>query len=63
MISAGFNRRMRKTACTVVWKDHGLKCPWSHPIRVLKKIHGTGKQGTAARVTPVSKSLFRRFNY
>jgi hypothetical protein len=33
MTSAGFNRRMRKTACPVVWKEHGAKSPCSHPIR------------------------------
>ncbi len=27
MTSAGFNRRMRKTACPVVWKGHGVKSP------------------------------------
>ena len=32
MTSAGFNRRMRKTACPVVWKEHGAKSPCSHPI-------------------------------
>jgi hypothetical protein len=25
MTFAGFNRRMRKTACPVVWKGHGVK--------------------------------------
>ena len=29
---AGFNRRMRKTACPVVWKAHGAQSPWAHPI-------------------------------
>ncbi len=29
MTSAGFNRRMRKTACPVVWKGHGAKLPVS----------------------------------
>ena len=33
MTSAGFNRRMRKTACPVVWKEHGAKSPCSHPIK------------------------------
>jgi hypothetical protein len=27
MTSAGFNRRMRKTACPVVWKGHGVQSP------------------------------------
>jgi len=27
MTSAGFNRRMRKTACPVVWKGHGVQLP------------------------------------
>ena len=26
--AAGFNRRMRKTACPVVWKGHGANSPW-----------------------------------
>ncbi len=37
MTSAGFNRRMRKTACPVVWKGHGAKSPCPHPIS-----NGTG---------------------
>jgi hypothetical protein len=32
MTFAGFNRRMRKTACPVVWKGHGAKSPCPHPI-------------------------------
>jgi IS30 family transposase len=32
MTSAGFNRRMRKTACPVVWKGHGAQSPCPHPI-------------------------------
>jgi len=31
--SAGFNRRMRKTARPVVWKGCGAKSPHPHPIR------------------------------
>jgi hypothetical protein len=27
LTSAGFNRRMRKTACPVVWKGCGVKLP------------------------------------
>ena len=27
MTFAGFNRRMRKTACPVVWKGHGVQSP------------------------------------
>ena len=27
MTSAGFNRRMRKTACPVVWRGHGVQSP------------------------------------
>ncbi len=33
MTSAGFNRRMRKTACPVVWKGCGAQSPQPHPIR------------------------------
>ena len=29
---AWINRRMRKTACPVVWKGHGAQSPWPHPI-------------------------------
>ena len=32
LTTAGFNRRMRKTACPVVWKAHGAQSPWAHPI-------------------------------
>jgi hypothetical protein len=32
MTSAGFNRRLRKTACPVVSKGHGAQCPHD-PIR------------------------------
>jgi hypothetical protein len=32
MTSAGFNRRMRKTACPVVWKGCGAQSPQPHPI-------------------------------
>jgi hypothetical protein len=32
MTTALFNRRMRKTACPVVWKGHGAQSPWPHPI-------------------------------
>ena len=35
MTSAGFNRRMRKTACPVVGKGHGAKSPCPHPILAL----------------------------
>ena len=27
MVDAQFNRRMRKTACPVVWKGHGVQSP------------------------------------
>jgi len=27
MTDAQFNRRMRKTACPVVWKGHGVQLP------------------------------------
>lgn len=30
--SAGFNRRMRKTARPVVWKAPGAQSPGAHPI-------------------------------
>lgn len=30
--AAGFNRRMRKTACPVVWKVCGAQSPQAHPI-------------------------------
>ena len=33
LTTAGFNRRMRKTACPVVWKAHGAQSPWAHPIK------------------------------
>jgi hypothetical protein len=33
LTTAGFNRRMRKTACPVVWKAHGAQSPWAHPIQ------------------------------
>ena len=33
MTSAGFNRRMRKTACPVVWKGCGAQSPQPHPIK------------------------------
>jgi hypothetical protein len=39
MTSAGFNRRMRKTACPVVWKEHGAKSPCSHPILEVKVLY------------------------
>ena len=32
MTSAGFNRRMRKTACPVVWKGCEAQSPQPHPI-------------------------------
>jgi hypothetical protein len=37
MTFAGFNRRMRKTACPVVWKGHGVKLSVSpsDPVFVL----------------------------
>ncbi len=35
LTTAGFNRRMRRTARPVVWKAHGAQSPWAHPI--LKK--------------------------
>ena len=35
LTTAGFNRRMRKTACPVVWKAHGAQSPWAHPIHPL----------------------------
>jgi hypothetical protein len=37
LTTAGFNRRMRKTACPVVWKAHGAQSPWAHPIRPLPR--------------------------
>jgi hypothetical protein len=30
--AAGFNRRMRKTACPVVWEGHGAQSPRPDPI-------------------------------
>jgi len=30
--AAGFNRRMRKTACPVVWEGAGAQSPALHPI-------------------------------
>ena len=30
--TAGFNRRMRKTACPVVWEGHGAQSPCPDPI-------------------------------
>jgi len=32
LTTAGFNRRMRKTARPVVWKAHGAQSLWAHPI-------------------------------
>ncbi len=47
LTTAGFNRRMRKTARPVVWKAHGAQSPWAHPIEtketsseVLKRKNG-----------------------
>jgi hypothetical protein len=40
MTSAGFNRRMRKTACPVVWKGRGAKSPCPHPITREAKCSG-----------------------
>ena len=40
MTSAGFNRRMRKTACPVVWKGCGAQSPQPHPIsRAEEDLH------------------------
>ena len=44
MTFAGFNRRMRKTACPVVWKGHGAKSPCSHPIKAAAPQAGERKQ-------------------
>ena len=44
MTTALFNRRMRKTACPVVWKGHGAQSPWPHPISAgacNPKVHDT----------------------
>jgi len=38
LTTAGFNRRMRKTACPVVWKAHGAQSPWAHPIEVGARV-------------------------
>ena len=40
MTSAGFNRRMRKTACPVVWKGHGVQSPVSpsDQKKIIKKL-------------------------
>ncbi len=40
MTPAVSNRRMRKTACPVVWKGHGAKAPCPHPM-----IRGCGLDG------------------
>jgi FkbM family methyltransferase len=39
LTTAGFNRRMRKTACPVVWKAHGAQSPWAHPIEPNSRLH------------------------
>jgi len=33
--AAGFNRRMRKTACPVVWEGDGAQSPSLDPIQAL----------------------------
>ncbi len=45
MTSAGFNRRMRKTACPVVWKGHGAESPCPHPILMKSAVWGLGGSG------------------
>jgi hypothetical protein len=42
MTSAGFNRRMRKTACPVVWKGCGAQSPQPHPIMIQASATGSG---------------------
>ena len=34
-VAAGFNRRMLKTACPVVWEGHGAQSPRPDPILAL----------------------------
>ena len=38
LTTAGFNRRMRKTARPVVWKAHGSQSPRAHPIPELSRL-------------------------
>src|ERR1035441_1514602 len=36
--AAGFNRRMRKTACPVVWEGGGAQSPSLDPIRIAREL-------------------------
>jgi hypothetical protein len=45
MTSAGFNRRMRKTARPVVWKGPEAQSPCPHPILKTGRIFPTDAKG------------------
>ena len=52
LTTAGFNRRMRKTACPVVWKAHGAQSPWAHPISNIRAAARVDFQGSASSSDP-----------
>ena len=57
MTSAGFNRRMRKTACPVVWKGHGVQLPVppsDQPIRPTVAAPA-GRGGCFIRMLSISR--------
>ena len=61
MTNAQFNRRMRKTACPVVWKGHGVQLPvtpsdqadrlsFPLPIRVCSRLVDVGRTSASGGI-------------
>src|SRR6267378_4124666 len=43
--AVGFNRRMRKTACPVVWEGGGAQSPSLYPIQEVRRTLSAGTAG------------------